>query len=271
MLAAVDLASLSPFLRSFLQTIIALAILTALVRLTPTRLKDRLLVGYGVDLVIALFTIGPFVIAWSTPSVRAGGWLAWLIAPITADIVYTFFWCILDEAIRGEKNGFHIRTYWIRRDGWIKYLVGWFCFVAAPMFWIVRLSEIVYYPPLRWAWGFPHLRARDYIAFSRHKTKGLVGADYLYCLYCEWMTGVWSLGTEMLRHLESMWCPLRFGRQDQCERCAATFPDLDQWSGAEEGMAGVEKFFQVHYEGVPLGQRAHLKARSGASPTDEHS
>ena len=46
--------------------------------------------------------------------------------------------------------------------------------------------------------------------FKAAKVEGLVGHDRIWCLYCDWMTGVWSLGTEMLRNVESFWCPLRF-------------------------------------------------------------
>ena len=72
---------------------------------------------------------------------------------------------------------------------------------------------------------------------------------------------LWSLGTEMLRNLESMWCPLRFGRADQCDRCRATFPDLAEWAPADAGIEGVKRFYELHYEGVPLGARSHLGAR----------
>ncbi|RMH26782.1 MAG: hypothetical protein D6693_06535 [Planctomycetota bacterium] len=242
-----------------------LAAATAVMRLAPTRWKDRALVGFGVDAAIGAFTLGPFAVALAIPAARAGGPVAWGVAPLVSSLVYLALWCVADERIRGERGGFRIRRYWIRRDGWLRYALGWSILLAVPVFWMVRLAQVVVYPMLNVAWGLPRLRTRDYIALSRHKTEGLVGADYLFCLYCEWMTGLWSLGTEMLRHLESMWCPLRFGRADQCERCAATFPDIREWAPAEGGMAGVERFYELHYEGAPLGDRAHLGAR-GATP-----
>lgn len=256
-------STLTAWLVAIVSVLLWLGFWNGVLKLMPRRLKDRLLVGLGVDATLAVFTIGPFIPGFAVAAVRHAGWAVLLFGPLSAMVLYTFFWCVLDEMIRGEPGGFHIRKYWIRRDGWVRYLAGWLCFAAAPMFWQIRVSEIVLYPPLRWAWGFPHLRARDYIAFSRHKTRGLVGADYLYCLYCEWMTGVWSLGTEMLRHLESMWCPLRFnGREDQCERCSWTFPDIRQWASPEGGMPAVEQFLKLHYEGRPLGERSHLGARN---------
>jgi hypothetical protein len=62
---------------------------------------------------------------------------------------------------------------------------------------------------------------------SRHKFCGLVGHDLIWCLYCDWMTGVWSLGTEMLRNVESFWCPIRFDSEKKCANCAIDFPDVD--------------------------------------------
>lgn len=245
-----------------LAAIILLAALTAIFRVLPRRLKDRLLTGFGVDAAIGAFTLGPIAAGLAIPAVRAGGWPAWLAAPIGASILYLVGWCLADELIRGERGGFRIRRYWTRRDGWVRYTLGWTILLAVPVFWAVRVAQIVVYPVLNIAWGLPRLRTRDYIALSRHKTQGLVGADYIFCLYCEWMTGVWSLGTEMLRHLESMWCPLRFGRADQCERCTAVFPDIAAWAPADGGMPGVERFLTLHYEGRPLGERAHLGARS---------
>jgi|GEM_PF-3528828 len=254
-------------------TVLLLLALTSIARVAPSRWKDRLLVGFGVDAAIAGFTLGPFALALALPAVRQGGWIAWLIAPTIAAIVYLALWCAIDELVRGERRGFHIRTYWIRRDGWLRYALGWSILLAVPVFWSVRLAQIVVYPVLNIAWGLPRLRTGEYIALSRHKTRGLVGADYLFCLYCEWMTGLWSLGTDMLRNLESMWCPLRFGRADQCERCSQTFPDIARWADPAAGMTGVEEFYQLHYEGRPMGERSHLGARkqSGESQPPETS
>lgn len=242
-------------------TIALLLALNIVLALTPKSLKDRLFVGFGVDAVLAIFTLGPFALALSLPQTRAGGWLAWLIVPGATALGYLLLWCVLDELIRGKHGVFSIRKRWIRSDGWLRYALGWSILLAVPVFWTVRIAEIIVYPALNIAWGLPKLRTRDYIALSRHKTQGLVGADYIFCLYCEWMTGLWSLGTEMLRNLESMWCPLRFGRADQCDRCTAVFPDIAEWADPAEGMAGVERFFDLYYEGRPMGERTHLGAR----------
>jgi len=84
---------------------------------------------------------------------------------------------------------------------------------------------------------------------SRHKFDGLVGHDLIWCLYCDWMTGVWSLGTEMLRNVESFWCPIRFRSDKKCENCTLDFPDLDNgWAPADGTMADAVK---VHAEKYP--------------------
>ncbi len=252
--------ALPPELLAAGATVGLLIALNALLVITPRLVKDKLFVGFGVDAVIGLFTLGPFALAIALPAVRQGGWKAWLIAPGVSALFYLFVWCVLDEAVRGKRRGFSIRRRWIRSDGWMRYALGWSILLAVPMFWLVRLAEVVVYPALNVAWGLPRLRTAEFIALSRHKTQGLVGADYIFCLYCEWMTGLWSLGTEMLRNIESMWCPLRFGRADQCERCQAIFPDIERWADPEEGMAGLDRFYELHYEGRPMGARSHLGA-----------
>jgi hypothetical protein len=54
------------------------------------------------------------------------------------------------------------------------------------------------------------------------------------------MTGVWSLATEMLRNVESFWCPIRFASGKKCENCAIDFPDINGgWVDAGGTMADV--------------------------------
>lgn len=259
-------STLSPWMEAGIASLLWLAAWTVIVKALPGRWKERWFVGFGVDAVIAIFTLGPIALALALPRTREGGWVAWLASPVVASCVFLALWCVGDELIRGERGGFRIWRYWLRRDGLLRYLLGWSILLAVPVFWMIRVAEVVVYPALNAAWGLPRLRTRDFIALSRHKTRGLVGADYLFCLYCEWMTGLWSMGTEMLRHLESMWCPLRFGRAEQCDRCSATFPDIPEWTDPEEGMPAIQRFYELHYEGRPLGERSHLGAREEAAP-----
>ena len=102
----------------------------------------------------------------------------------------------------------------------------------------------------------PKYRTAEWVNVSRHKFEGLVGHDLIWCLYCDWMTGVWSLGTEMLRNVESFWCPIRFRSDKKCENCAIDFPDVNGGWAPEDGtMADVVKAHADHYPG-PNGENS---------------
>jgi hypothetical protein len=89
---------------------------------------------------------------------------------------------------------------------------------------------------------------RDWVNVSRQKFEGLVGHDLIWCLYCDWMTGVWSLGTEMLRNVESFWCPIRFYNGKKCENCAIDFPDVNAgWVPADGTMSEVANTIERMY------------------------
>jgi hypothetical protein len=137
--------------------------------------------------------------------------------------------------------------------------------------WLVRLVEVLFYPPVRWLVGFPRYQAGEWVNVSRHKFQGLVGYDLAWCLYCDWMTGVWSLGSEMLRNVESFWCPIRFDSRKKCENCAIDFPDLDHgWVEARADMADVVKVLeQAHSNGVRAwyGHPVRLTVRGHAVQT----
>jgi hypothetical protein len=96
-----------------------------------------------------------------------------------------------------------------------------------PIFAAARIGQYLVYPPLTWLVRLPKYNTAEWISVSRHKFEGLVGHDLIWCLYCDWMTGVWSLGTEMLRNVESFWCPIRFRSDKKCENCTLDFPDVD--------------------------------------------
>ena len=110
------------------------------------------------------------------------------------------------------------------------------------------LSRAEPHPMLVALLGFPRYRSGDWIIVSRQKFEGLVGHDLVWCLYCEWMTGVYCLGAEMLRNVESFWCPIRFYDGKTCENCRLDFPDLDGgWVPAEGTMADVADTLQTKY------------------------
>jgi hypothetical protein len=62
------------------------------------------------------------------------------------------------------------------------------------------------------------------------------------------MTGVWSLGGEMLRNVESFWCPIRFDSSKKCENCKHDFPDvLNGWVAPDQTMAEVAARVEEKY------------------------
>ena len=62
------------------------------------------------------------------------------------------------------------------------------------------------------------------------------------------MTGVWSLGTEMLRNVESFWCPIRFASGKKCANCSTDFPDVNNgWVPATATMADVTETLAAKY------------------------
>jgi hypothetical protein len=123
-----------------------------------------------------------------------------------------------------------------------------------------RLGQYLVYPPLTWLVRLPKYNTAEWVNVSRHKFEGLVGHDLIWCLYCDWMTGVWSLGTEMLRNVESFWCPIRFRSDKKCENCTLDFPDLDNgWAPADGTMADVVK---AHARPVPGAERGERVVRA---------
>ena len=229
--------------------------LTLTIYYSTEAMRKPFMKGIGVDALWSAFLIVPFILG-------ALMGLPWYLTFVLM-VSYLAVWSQVDRRLRGKPGDFSIAAYWIERDGWGRYLLGWWCTAAIPLFFLVRLTELLVYPVLVVAWGLPPLRASDYIMLSRHKWEGLVGADLVYCLYCEWMTGVWSLGSAQLQNIESMWCPLRFRSEVQCEKCKAFFPDVNAWARPEDGMPGVEKFYRENYDDRPMQQRSALNQRTG--------
>ena len=205
---------------------------------------DRLSVAPGLDFVVAYFTAAPMVVG---PILA--GWIG-LAASISAQVAALLIWSwahgwahptarrgprivkVLNDLVGAPRN----------------YAALWVTTVVVPMFWAVRLAEIFVYPFLVWIVRFPRYRHRDWVAVSRHKFDGLVGHDLIWCLYCDWMTGVWSLGSEMLRNVESFWCPIRFSSTNKCDNCSHDFPDVyGGWIPADGSMEEVTEVIRRHY------------------------
>lgn len=228
--------------------LVGAGILHLLSRLGPAgrALSERMCRVPLLDLSITYFTIAPLI---AGPIVA--GW-AGLAGAIAGQVAAVLIWGWLHElanlkAVRGPRI---VRT--------INGIVGRFCNHAAvwltalvtPVFWVVRVAQVFIYPPITWLVHLPKYRQGDWVSVSRQKFSGLVGHDRIWCLYCDWMTGVWSLGSEMLRNVESFWCPIKFASGVKCENCKLDFPDVvGGWVPADGTMAQVTAVLEEKYRG----------------------
>lgn len=209
------------------------------------RIGDALCRAPLIDLVLFYFTALP----WFVSPIISGWW--GLPVAIAAQISALLLWIIAHELTHPKaRNGPRIYT---TLDGltskWRNHLAVWWTGIAVPAFWVVRLGEIIVYPMLTWTVRLPKYRTGDWVNISRHKFEGLVGYDLIWCLYCDWMTGVWSLGGEMLRNVESFWCPIRFYSDKKCENCKVDFPDIDGgWVPANATMHDVTAALKQKYQ-----------------------
>jgi hypothetical protein len=188
------------------------------------------------DLIVFYFTflpllVGPLIAGWSG-----------LLSAVLAQLATLLIWQTIHEALHREAmKGPRIIRVLNKKFGALRnitavYVTGF----AIPIFWFVRMAELILYPPLVKLVNFPSYNAAEWVSVSRQKFSGLVGHDLIWCLYCDWMTGVWSLGTEMLRNVESFWCPIRFSCEKKCANCAIDFPDVNEgWVHASGRMADV--------------------------------
>ena len=199
----------------------------------------------GLDLAITWFTAAPmllgFLIAHAASRslvVSALGFTAgWLAMCITSAA-----WCLWHERQHQEKiTSSRIVSLLNAKVGRFRNHAALYATaLAVPVFWVIRVAELVVYPLVVLLVRLPSYRHADFVNISRHKFDGLVGHDLIWCLYCDWMTGVWSLGSEMLRNVESFWCPIRFSSPEKCATCAQDFPDVDtSWVAADGTMQQV--------------------------------
>jgi hypothetical protein len=208
------------------------------------RLADACCRAPLLDVIVCYVTIVPLV---AGPLVA--GW-AGLLSAILAQLATLLTWQTIHEAVhRDAMKGPRIIKVLNKKFGALRnltavYVTGF----AIPIFWFVRMAQLILYPPLVRLVHFPAYNSADWISVSRQKFSGLVGHDLIWCLYCDWMTGVWSLGTEMLRNVESFWCPIRFSCEKKCANCAIDFPDVNQgWVHATGNMTDVVKTIDRMY------------------------
>jgi len=220
------------------------------------------------DLLILYFVYGPGLLGYFIPRGQGAEFAQAglsMLAAIGGQILGCLLWIACHEfAHRNTHKGDRIHKVMSARVGFVRnHLAVWWTLLAFPLFGLVRLAEIFLYPALIWLVKFPRYRQREWINVSRQKFDGLVGYDRLWCLYCDWMTGVWSLGGEMLRNVESFWCPIRFSSPEKCGNCKHDFPDIDGgWISAEGSLPEVTQLLQEKYSrGGPnswFGRRVDL-------------
>lgn len=202
----------------------------------------------GLDLMVTIFTVLPWLVGGILH-----GWMG-LLAGVAGQVVTIQVWCFLHEmANRSVVKGPRIVKVLNSRVGRFRnHTAVWITTLAVPLFWLARLTEWIVYSPLVVLVRFPAYNQKEWVNVSRQKFDGLVGWDLIWCLYCDWMTGIWSLGTEMLRNVESFWCPIRFDSAKKCENCTIDFPDLaNGWIPADGNIADVARRLEEKYPNKP--------------------
>lgn len=241
---------LHPFLDVLIFTTGGILLLAGLLHLFPKlgapgkALSAWLCRAPGLDIPITCFTVLPLFVG----PIYAG-WFG-LGGAVVGQIFGVITWTLLHELAHPKAcKGPRIKKVLNRRIGTLRnYFAVWWTAWAVPIFWIVRVAEYFVYPVCAWLTRMPRYKHAEWVNVSRQKFDGLVGHDLIWCLYCDWMTGVWSLGTEMLRNIESFWCPIRFADGKKCENCRIDFPDLDNgWVRADGTMEEVAAVLEDKY------------------------
>lgn len=199
------------------------------------------------DLVVACFTWVPWAIAGAF-----GGWAGFLGA-LVGQFIALYTWCAAHElAFRDAARGPRIVKFHEKIVGNFRnHAALWATLLALPIFWNIRIMQILFSWILPVLLNFPRHRQSEWINVSRQKFEGLIGHDLVWCLYCDWMTGVYSLGAEILRNVESFWCPIRFYEGKKCANCAVDFPDINHGWVAPDATMGdvVAKMEQMYGDG----------------------
>jgi len=231
------------FLFSLLAVFCGLAVAAALTRLAFA-LTEGLARAPWLDVVVSLFTWLPWVAGFVL-----GGWVG-LLAAVLAQLIFLHAFCLVHRVLRGRKG----RTLTDAQAKLLGPVRNQVCLMvqtpAILVFVQVRLAEIFLYPPIAWLGKLPTYKSSEWVNLSRHKYDGLIGYDLLWCWYCDWMTGVWALGSEMLRNVESFWCPIRFQSDTKNRNIAVDFPDVELWAPADGTMEDAVRAFEARYDGV---------------------
>jgi hypothetical protein len=241
-----------------LSTVAALLVGAALLHLVPRlgaagqKISEHLCRAPVLDLLITYFTILPMIVG-----AILDGWRG-LAGGIAGQIIAMLIWQTLHELAnpQARKGPRIVKTINRNVGAWRNYSAVWITAIAVPGFWIVRVCQWIVYPPITWLVRLPRYNHAEWVNVSRQKFCGLVGHDLIWCLYCDWMTGIWSLGSEMLRNVESFWCPIRFASDKKCANCAVDFPDINGgWVPANGTMAQVTQTWERQYAMPPGNER----------------
>jgi hypothetical protein len=195
------------------------------------------------DLLISIFTWIPWAVGFFLNG-RIG-----MLSALFSQFLGIYVFCFLDRAIRG-KPADTLTAAQGRVIGPLRNHLALLATTPATVaFLAVRLTEMIVYPPVAWLAKLPTYQTSDWVNLSRHKYHGLTGPDLLWCWYCDCMTGLWALGSEMLRNIESFWCPIRFRDEAKNRNAATDFPDVEKWAPADAGVEEAIKVFEEHYDG----------------------
>lgn len=204
---------------------------------------ERIARAPWVDLFVSLFTWMPWAAGWWMAGWPGAG------ASVLAQLVFLHVFCAVDRALRGRPGptlqGAQARVL----GAWRNQLCLLVQTPAIPVFWAIRLAEILLYPPIAWLGRLPFYKHGEWVNLSRHKFDGLTGHDLLWCWYCDWMTGLWALGSDMLRNIESFWCPIRFCDECKNRHACVDFPDIAQWAPPDGRIEDAVRVFDRHYDG----------------------
>ncbi len=223
-------------------TLVGLAVAAILTRVVFV-VTDKITVAPMLDIFVSLFTWVP----WVTGAVCGGG--IGLAAAIVAQVIFLHVFCLTHRLVRGKK-GRTLTDAQARLLGPIRNQLALLCTAPATVIFSgARAAEILLYPLIVRLAKLPPYKQSEWVNLSRHKYDGLIGYDLLWCWYCDWMTGVWALGSEMLRNVESFWCPIRFRSDVKNRHVSTDFPDVEKWAPADGTMEDVVRLFESQYDG----------------------
>ncbi len=228
---------------SYIVLMFCLLVVFGLLTWQAWRMSEKVSSAPWLDIFVSLFTWIPWVVG--------GGLFGWrgILAAVIAQWIFLHAFCLVHRAVRGRTG----RTLTDAQGRVLGPFRNQLCLMvqtpAIIIFVQVRMAEIFLYPVIAWLGRLPTYDSSEWVNLSRHKFSGLIGYDLLWCWYCDWMTGLWALGSEMLRNIESFWCPIQFRDPRKNRNTSTDFPDVERWTPADGTMEDVVKAFEAHYDG----------------------